>query len=76
MAAYGRPVEEPNIQDFLKFLAVRNDRFGRPIRDLFGDPVQMVGPGNWYRLPWAAFDASRLPQHTPGEFSTSNPPTA
>eukprot|EP00969_Alexandrium_andersonii_P085275 3760110-Alexandrium_andersonii.AAC.1 len=66
MAAYGRPVQEPSIQDFLQFLAERNDRFGRPIRDLFRDPEQVDGPEHWFRLPWAAFDDSQLPQHTPG----------
>eukprot|EP00969_Alexandrium_andersonii_P127816 5648925-Alexandrium_andersonii.AAC.1 len=60
----------------MKFLAARKDRFGRAIRDLFKDPVLMDGPEGWCRLPWAAYDASQLPEHTPGEFSSSNPPAA
>eukprot|EP00969_Alexandrium_andersonii_P313154 13836119-Alexandrium_andersonii.AAC.1 len=44
-AAFDTPVDQPSINDFMRFLAVRKDRFGRPIRDLFTDPEPMHGPG-------------------------------
>eukprot|EP00969_Alexandrium_andersonii_P136880 6055947-Alexandrium_andersonii.AAC.1 len=78
MAAFGTPVDQPNINDFLAFLAARKDRFGKPIRELFTEPQQMQGPEQegWFRLPWAAYDADQLPKHTPGRHSRSWPAAA